>query len=110
MRDRNGDIPLLIDHFIDRLNRYYNKNIIGVSPSTTELLNKYLWPGNVRELENAIEHAFVLTNGAVIESNTLPPEIRHTDKNGTPPPPTLTDLRFRRRTNKNRTSCQQKEI
>jgi len=92
LRDRNGDIPLLIDHFIDRLNRYYNKNIIGVSPSTTELMKNYLWPGNVRELENAIEHAFILTNGAVIESNTLPPEIRHKDKNGAPPPPTLTDL------------------
>jgi transcriptional regulator with PAS, ATPase and Fis domain len=82
----------LIDHFIERLNRYYNKNIIGASPSTTDSLKNYLWPGNVRELENAIEHAFILTSGAVIESHALPPEIRHTDKDGVPPPPTLTNL------------------
>lgn len=94
LRDRKGDIPLLIDHFIDRLNRYYNKNIIGVSPSTADLLKKYLWPGNVRELENAIEHAFILTNGAVIESNTLPPEIGYIDKNGSPPAPTLANLNY----------------
>ncbi|NNJ51575.1 MAG: sigma 54-interacting transcriptional regulator, partial [Ignavibacteriaceae bacterium] len=80
LRDRSDDIALLIDHFIDRLNRYYNKNIIGVSPSALEIFNKYLWPGNVRELENAIEHSFVLTRGALIESHSLPPEIRHIDK------------------------------
>ena len=92
LRERKEDIPLLIDHFIDRLNRYYNKNVIGVSPSSRELLEKNLWPGNVRELENAIEHAFILTNGAIIESNTLPPEIRLIDKNGSPPAPMLTNL------------------
>lgn len=92
LRNRKEDIPLLIDHFVDRLNRYYNKNIIGVSPSTTELLINYLWPGNIRELENAIEHAFILTTGAVIESHTLPPEIRHTNKDGVPPSPTLVNL------------------
>ncbi len=92
LRERNDDIPLLVDHFINRLNRYYNKNVIGVSPSTTQLLKNYLWPGNIRELENSIEHAFILTTGAVIESQTLPPEIRHTDKDGAPPPPTLTNV------------------
>ncbi len=92
LRDRNEDIPLLIDHFINRLNRYYNKNIIGVSPSTTQLLKNYLWPGNVRELENSIEHAFILTTGAVIESQMLPPEIRHIDKDGAPPPPSLSNV------------------
>ena len=92
LRERKEDIVLLIDHFIDRLNRYYNKNIIGISPSATELLKNYLCPGNVRELENAIEHAFILTTGAVIESRALPPEVRHTDKDGVPPPPTLINL------------------
>lgn len=94
LRERKEDIPLLIDHFVERLNRYYNKNVIGVSPSTRGLLQKYLWPGNVRELENAVEHAYILTNGAMIESNTLPPEIRYIDKNGAPPTPTLTNLNY----------------
>jgi PAS domain S-box-containing protein len=94
LRERKEDIPLLIDHFVERLNRYYSRNVIGVSPSTQGLLLKYLWPGNVRELENAVEHAYVLTNGAMIESNTLPPEVRYIDKNGSPPSPTLIDLNY----------------
>lgn len=88
--DRKDDIPVLVDHFITRLNRYYNKHIVGISPSVQELLMIYAWPGNVRELENAIEHAFVITNGALIETKDLPPEIRHADKDGTPPPPSET--------------------
>lgn len=88
LRDRNEDIPLLVDYYITKLNRYYNKNIVGVSPSAKKLLINYLWPGNVRELENAIEHAFVLTDGALLEERNLPPELRHAQSNGTPPPPT----------------------
>ncbi|MBC8183993.1 sigma 54-interacting transcriptional regulator [candidate division KSB1 bacterium] len=87
LRDRNEDIPLLVDYFITKLNRYYNKNIVGVSPSAKELLINYLWPGNIRELENAIEHAFVLTEGALLEERNLPLELRHANSNGTPPPP-----------------------
>lgn len=87
LRERIDDIPLLINHFITRLSRYYNKNIVGVAPTAKEMLMNYLWPGNVRELENAIEHAFVLTSGALIEARHLPPEIRHADQQGAPPPP-----------------------
>lgn len=88
LRERTQDIPLLIDHFITRLNRYYNKNIVGVTPSAHKFLTTYQWPGNVRELENAIEHAFVLTSGTLIELKHLPPEIRHITDNGAPPAPT----------------------
>lgn len=92
LRERKEDIPLLVDYFISRLNRYYRKNIIGISPSAKELLMNYLWPGNVRELEHAIEHAFILASGALLEIKHFPPEIRHSDKNGTPPPPPKIDL------------------
>ena len=84
LRERREDIPLLVDHFIARLNRYYSKRIVGISPGAEELLANYLWPGNVRELENAIEHAFVLATGAVLEAKDLPPEIRLSTSNGTP--------------------------
>lgn len=92
LRERRLDIPLLADHFIDRFNRLYNRNLIGLSPAAKELLLRYFWPGNVRELENAIEHALVLSPGKIVESHCLPPEIRYTKANGTPPPPSSVDL------------------
>lgn len=92
LRERRLDIPLLADHFVDRFNRLHNRNLIGLSPAAKELMLQYFWPGNVRELENAIEHALVLSHGKIIESNCLPPEIRHTRPNGTPPPPSKADL------------------
>ncbi len=92
LRDRGEDVFLLVDHFITRLNRYYNKNVVGIAQTAKDLIMNYPWPGNVRELENAIEHAYVLTRGAIIEAGHLPPEIRHTASNGTPPPPSEVNL------------------
>lgn len=92
LRERKEDISLLLDFFITRLNRYYKKNIVGVSTSAMDILANYLWPGNIRELENAIEHAFVLADGPILEKIHFPPEIRHADKNGAPPPPPERDL------------------
>lgn len=85
LRERRTDIPLLADYFIERFNKLYNRSIIGLSPAAKDLLLRYIWPGNVRELENAIEHALVLSPGKIIESDSLPPEIRYTKPNGTPP-------------------------
>lgn len=92
LRERRQDIPLLADHFVERFNLLYNRKLIGLSPAAKELLLQYPWSGNVRELENAIEHALVLSHGKIIESNCLPPEIRHTRPNGTPPPPSKANL------------------
>ncbi|MDL1956368.1 MAG: sigma 54-interacting transcriptional regulator [Candidatus Desulfofervidus auxilii] len=75
---RREDIPLLIDHFIHRLNAKMNKNIIGVSDEVLEFLMKYEFPGNVRELENIIEHAFILCRGSVIQLEHLPKEVIET--------------------------------
>ena len=72
LRDRKEDIPLLADHFIGRLNKLQGKNINGIAPDALALLMKYDFPGNVRELENAIEHAFVVCPGGMIEPNHLP--------------------------------------
>ena len=92
LRERKEDIPLLLDFFITRLNRYYKKNIVGISSRAEDKLINYLWPGNIRELENAMEHAFVLADGPILEMKHLPTELRHADKNGTPPPPPKSDL------------------
>ena len=81
LRDRLTDIPVLVDHFIARLNRYYNKKILGVSQKVTEKMMAYFWPGNVRELENTIEHAFVLATGNLLELRHFPSEIRLFESN-----------------------------
>lgn len=76
LRERIIDIPLLVDNFIAKLNKYYNKKIIGVSQKVKQKLMIYYWPGNVRELENMIEHAFVLATGGLLELDHFPSELR----------------------------------
>jgi len=63
LRNRRDDIPLLIDHFLDRYNRENNRNVHKISRELLNTLMRYPWPGNVRELENAIERAVVLAPG-----------------------------------------------
>ncbi len=59
LRDRRDDLPLLAEHFVDRLSHELNKNVTGLTEPALRLLMDYDWPGNVRELENAIERAIV---------------------------------------------------
>lgn len=60
LRERTGDTPLLIDHFIKLYSKKYNKDIKGAARSTIQRLEKYDWPGNVRELEHAVERAVIM--------------------------------------------------
>ncbi len=75
LRERMGDIPELVSFFISKYNKSLEKKINGISDNTLNLLLNYSWPGNVRQLESVIERAVLLTDGAVIETDTLPPEI-----------------------------------
>jgi len=72
--ERAEDIPLLVEHFITRLNALKEKNISGVSDEVMHLLMNYRFPGNIRELENLLEHAYVLCRGNLIETRHLPLE------------------------------------
>ena len=76
LRERMGDIPLLVDHFCKLFNRRFTKDIEGTSDIANRKLSAYPWPGNVRELEHAIEHAFVLCHDRFIGVEHLPPEVR----------------------------------
>ncbi len=76
LRERKDDLPLLINHFIDQLNRRMGKRIRGVSEYAMSALWSYEWPGNIRELEHAIEHAMVLSRGQMIEFSELPMETK----------------------------------
>jgi len=75
LRERREDVPLLIDHFIDRFNHRLKKNIRSVSSTAIAHLLGYPWPGNIRELENVIERAVVLADDDQIFPEHLPSEI-----------------------------------
>ncbi len=76
LKERREDIPLLVDHLVNKLNRVQGKDIAGVSQEVLVRLMDHDFPGNVRELENIIEQAFVLCKGGLIELRHLPPELR----------------------------------
>jgi len=73
LRDRCDDIPLLVDHFIQKSNNN-GREIEGVSPEVMEILLAHNYPGNVRELQNILEHAAVLCPKGVIKPEHLPDE------------------------------------
>ncbi len=72
LRKRKEDIPLLVNHFIKKLNKKLNKEIKGVEPSLLEYFFLYDWPGNVRELENIVERLMILEEGTLLTSKHLP--------------------------------------
>jgi DNA-binding NtrC family response regulator len=70
LRERREDIPLLVEHFVERIASELGKDIAGISGGALKLLIDYDWPGNVRELENLIERAIVTSrNGTLVESD-----------------------------------------
>jgi len=75
LRERKEDIPLFIEHCLNRYAQKLNREPCILSPAVKELFLKYHWPGNVRELENAIEYAMNMCSGNVIEVEHLPPRI-----------------------------------
>jgi len=84
LRDRRGDIPLLVGYFIDLFNKKLNKNIEGLSSEAMPILMGYSWPGNVRELENVIERAVLLNSGRLITPEDLPSDIVLSKKSVSP--------------------------
>jgi formate hydrogenlyase transcriptional activator len=66
LRERPGDIPLLVRHFVGEAARRMNRPIETISGETMEALTQYAWPGNIRELENIIERAVILSPGRVL--------------------------------------------
>jgi two-component system response regulator AtoC len=76
LRERREDIPLLVDHFVNRNNVRLGTNVRGLDTEARRLLYEYAWPGNVRELENTIERAMVLAEGDLIVGADLPERVR----------------------------------
>ncbi len=72
LRDRKEDIPLLIDHFVDKFRAEKQKDIVGVSDAVLKKLMLHSFPGNIRELENIIEYGFILCSAGFIQEDHLP--------------------------------------
>lgn len=83
LRERRDDIPLLVDHFIEKFNHRNGANVKRITTSALNMLMVYSWPGNVRELENCVERACILTTDDVIHSYNLPPSLQTADSSNT---------------------------
>lgn len=72
LRERHGDITLLMDAFLKQYNNEFNKRVLGIAPECVSLLESYDWPGNVRELKNALQRAVLVCPGEVLLPEHLP--------------------------------------
>jgi len=75
LRERRQDIPLLVNHFMEKYNQENDKKVTKLTRGVLDLLLDYSWPGNVRELENCVERAVVMSPSNVLSTNVLPEEI-----------------------------------
>lgn len=71
LRERQGDIPMLVAHFVRKYSEETGKKINEIHPDMMKMLSMYSWPGNVRELENAIERAVVLASGNILTTENI---------------------------------------
>ena len=76
LRDRPDDIPLLVEHFIEKISKENKKDVRGITPDAMQMFMHYCWPGNVRELENVIERVITLMDTDLITAAMLPSYIK----------------------------------
>jgi two-component system response regulator HydG len=81
LKDREEDLMVFAEYFLEKANNQLNKEIIGFSPEVVAIFQKYNWPGNLRELQNCVKRATLLTRGNFIESDVLPAEFFQVQKN-----------------------------
>lgn len=80
LKDRRGDMPLLVQHFLNEFNQRHGTRVDGISEEVARILDGYLWPGNVRELRNVVERATVLAKEGWIEVTHLPPYLKRSEQ------------------------------
>jgi nitrogen regulation protein NR(I) len=76
LRERRGDVPLLVDYFLNRCARTSHVERPPFARDALDLLAQYAWPGNVRELEHLIQRLMIFTGGYTIQASDLPPRLR----------------------------------
>ena len=72
LRARPGDLPLLVNYYVDAYNQEFRKRVRGVDPGAMDALKTYGWPGNVRELRNVVERAMLLADGQTLTVGDFP--------------------------------------
>lgn len=72
LRERSGDIPLLVEYFIARFNLQLQRRIVRMAPEVLAILERYSWPGNVRELQNVVRYCMIHAQGDTITPDCLP--------------------------------------
>ncbi len=82
LRERIEDIPLLVDHFLEKYGAELAKEGMRCSPETMKVLMSYPWPGNIRELENSIQRGLLLCEGDTLEAQCLPDRVRQSPAAG----------------------------
>ncbi|MCB0753418.1 MAG: sigma-54-dependent Fis family transcriptional regulator, partial [Ignavibacteriae bacterium] len=82
LRERRGDIVILVNHFLAEFNKKMDRQINQVTKAALKLLYDYDWPGNVRELENTIERCMILSETNNLDVEVLPPQILVSDSDG----------------------------
>src|SRR5436190_3099666 len=80
LRNRQEDIMMFAEFFLEKTNSELNKNVKGFSDEVIKIFHNYNWPGNLRELHNVIKRSTLLTSGPMVEVSSLPFEITHYDK------------------------------
>jgi DNA-binding NtrC family response regulator len=80
LRERGGDIVLLVNHFLKQFSDDYQRNIAGISPECISVLEAYDWPGNVREIKNVIHRAVLNCVGGILLPEHLPERLQTTPK------------------------------
>jgi DNA-binding NtrC family response regulator len=76
LRERQDDIPLLVEHFLQQAATEFKREIDGCAPSALQALCEHAWPGNIRELENVVQRAVLLAKSRVIDVDLLPSSVR----------------------------------
>ncbi|WP_406844636.1 sigma-54-dependent transcriptional regulator [Flavobacterium soyae] len=80
LKDRDEDLMVFADYFLEKANQQLNKEVIGFSLEVVSIFQNYSWPGNLRELQNCVKRATLLTQGDFIESDVLPIEFFQAQK------------------------------
>ena len=86
LRERQEDIFLLIDTFIQEFSKKYSKKIRNLTPEARKILFRYSWPGNIRELKNCIESMIVISQNELLDIDTIPEHIYQSNRTALPGP------------------------
>jgi nitrogen regulation protein NR(I) len=85
LRERREDVPLLVQHFIEKYDQRLGKKVQGIEEEALQILLGYGWPGNIRELENLMERSVLFADGPLILASALPDSLRERGGQAAPP-------------------------